>query len=385
MAIFPAGGVKAAWDEEWIIFGEIFAPVMLNIEQSTEKSAKPVPTPFGFCIDIHKLLNIVTNNQFESITRLKFQLDGGQQFLKMSVNIVSVITKSHNLPNPNSVLTNFVIAIGQAPETHNNLREMFNYPSIFSLFDFGIPKQIACDFKVAALLVGIQQAQSKHPCPYCLWRKGDPCTGKPAKARSYDGVISDLALKSNNVVNHPIIRWKDSPMEVLALAPLHILIGLTNKLYFAVRPSETAVTKESRQLYKRHCKALLKAKVYMSDYWTGALEGNSCSRLLDAVAMGEIPFEVHANLYSDALRALKTVKDKCLGKTREILGWVESIRDFRDAWTSTSLPWSLKSHVLSDHYNNIISIMSLFLMLELRSVQNKVVKCFILVCRRCGI
>ena len=138
-------------------------------------------------------------------------------------------------------------------------------------------------------------------------------------------------------------------MEVLALAPLHILIGLTNKLYFAARPSETSATKESRQLYKRYSLALLKAKVYRSDYWTGALEGNSCSRLLDAVAMGEIPFEVHANAYLDALRALKTVKDKCLGKTRE-MGWVESIRVSRDAWTSTSLPWSLKSHVLSDHY-----------------------------------
>ena len=57
-------------------------------------------------------------------------------------------------------------------------------------------------------------------------------------------------------------------------------------------------------------------------YWTLVLEGNSCSRLLDAVAMGEIPFEVHANAYLDALRALKTVKDKCLGKTRE-MGWVE--------------------------------------------------------------
>ena len=48
--VFPAGGVKAAWDEKWMIFGEIFTPVMLNIEQSTDKSAKPVPTPFGFCI-----------------------------------------------------------------------------------------------------------------------------------------------------------------------------------------------------------------------------------------------------------------------------------------------------------------------------------------------
>ena len=32
-AVFPAGGVKATWDENWNIFGEISTPVMLNIEQ----------------------------------------------------------------------------------------------------------------------------------------------------------------------------------------------------------------------------------------------------------------------------------------------------------------------------------------------------------------
>ena len=67
--------------------------------------------------------------------------------------------------------------VEQAPKAYNNLRELFNYPSILTLFDIGIPKQIACDFKVAALLVGIQQGQNKHPRPYCLWRKGDSCTG----------------------------------------------------------------------------------------------------------------------------------------------------------------------------------------------------------------
>ena len=55
--IFPAGGIKAARDEKWVILGEIFAPVILNIEQSGVKSAKPVQTPFEFCIDIHRLLN----------------------------------------------------------------------------------------------------------------------------------------------------------------------------------------------------------------------------------------------------------------------------------------------------------------------------------------
>ena len=72
----------------------------VHIEQSTDKSIKPVPTPFGLCIEIHRLLNIVTDNQ----SWLKFQLDGVQQFLKTSVNIVSVIGKCHYKPNPNSVL-----------------------------------------------------------------------------------------------------------------------------------------------------------------------------------------------------------------------------------------------------------------------------------------
>ena len=104
----------------------------------------------------------------------------------------------------------------------------------------------------------------------------------------------------------------------MEVSPLHILIGLTNILYFAAGKYETTVTKVSCQLYICHFLALLKAKVYRSDYWTGALEGNSCSRLLDTVAMGEVPFEGQAKSYLYVLRALKSVKEICLRKTREM-------------------------------------------------------------------
>ena len=60
--IFPAGGVKVAWDEKWTIFSEIFAPVMLNIERNLDKSTNPVPTPLGFChdfVDYLKLSQII--------------------------------------------------------------------------------------------------------------------------------------------------------------------------------------------------------------------------------------------------------------------------------------------------------------------------------------
>ena len=109
-------------------------------------------------------------------------------------------------------------------------------------------------------------------------------------------------------------------MEILALAPLNILMGLTNRLYFVTRPSETDNTKHGRQLYKLHRNLLLNPKVVNRfDYWNGAFEGNSCSRLIHAVVIEYIPFGADANPFDQALRALKTVKDKCLEK---LVNWV---------------------------------------------------------------
>ena len=258
---------------------------------------------------------------------------------------------------PNSVLSNFVVAMGNAPENDHNLRELFMYPSIRKLFESDIPIQIACDFKVAALLVGIQQASSNYPCPFCLWRNGSLCTGIPEKARKHQDIMVDLVKKRHNVINKPIISWSESPMEKIALAPLHILLGLVNRLYTEARPSDSASSRRDRQLYKHHCLALCRYEVYRSEYWNATLEGNSCSRLLDH--LDDIPFADNSIKFLNALKTLKQVKDNCLGKVRKT-GWRASIKAFREAWNDTNLPWSLKSHILSDHYeeysNNFESI-----------------------------
>ena len=47
-------------------------------------SISPEPTPFVFCTDDERLLNIITHNQWNKISRLKLQIDGGKDFLKMS-------------------------------------------------------------------------------------------------------------------------------------------------------------------------------------------------------------------------------------------------------------------------------------------------------------
>ncbi|KAF4691090.1 hypothetical protein FOZ60_016193 [Perkinsus olseni] len=117
-----------------------------------------------------------TSGQADRITRLKLQFDGGQQFLKLSVNIVSMDDGCAYHPSPNSVLKTFVIGLGQAAETRHNLGVLFGLQPIKSLFGLGMPKQIACDLKVAALIVGIRMASCKYPCPFCLYEKGTPCT-----------------------------------------------------------------------------------------------------------------------------------------------------------------------------------------------------------------
>ena len=70
------------------------------------------------------------------------------------------------MPTLNSVLNNFVIALAKDLENYHNLKQLRIYPSIQKLFAFDFPIQIACDFKIAALLVEIHQASSNFPCPF---------------------------------------------------------------------------------------------------------------------------------------------------------------------------------------------------------------------------
>ena len=129
--------------------------------------------PIGVCTDVEKLLNMITYGQSNRISRLREQLDGGKQFLKMSVNIASVLPNSLFILSPNSVLSNLLLRA----ENSVNLRSSLNITSIRNIFNLDIPIQIACDFKVAAMLVGIQKASSKHTLPilymaeeYKMWR-----------------------------------------------------------------------------------------------------------------------------------------------------------------------------------------------------------------------
>ena len=71
----------------------------------------------------------------------------------------------------------------------------------------------------------------------------------------------DLENKRHNVINEPIIHWSESVMEKVALAPLHILLGLVNKLFSEAKPNHKPSNRNGRQLYKLHCLALCKERI----------------------------------------------------------------------------------------------------------------------------
>ena len=96
-------------------------------------------------------------------------------------------------------------------------------------------------------------------------------------------------------------------MEKIALAPLHILLALVNRLYNEARPSDSASSRRDHQLYKHHCSALCRYMVDRSEYWNATLEGNSCSRLLDH--LDDIPFADSSVKFLNALKTLIQVKD----------------------------------------------------------------------------
>ena len=129
---------------------------------------------------------------------LQVQLDGGKQFLKLSVNLVSIIPNSLYLPSPNSVLSNFIIAMGHASENSENLSSILNFTSIRKIFNLDIPIQIACDFNLINALKSLKMVKDSYMGLFrkpgweesiCLSRVSLNATGLPRSLKSH--ILSD--------------------------------------------------------------------------------------------------------------------------------------------------------------------------------------------------
>ena len=63
-------------------------------------------------------------------------------------------------PTSNSLLSNFVIAMGHGVENYHNLKQLFTYPSIRRLFALDIPIQVSWTSKLQLYLLGFNKPQA---------------------------------------------------------------------------------------------------------------------------------------------------------------------------------------------------------------------------------
>ena len=108
------------------------------------------------------------------------------------------------------------------------------------------------DLKVIAISTGIQQASSKHPCPYCHWiatytlSKGAQTNpAKPAPLRTFGsnrinhdnymakGGNKKKAMEDYNCTEDPLISYNDDVLIMEKYPPpeLHMFTGIFNHMY----------------------------------------------------------------------------------------------------------------------------------------------------------
>ena len=128
--------------------------------------------------------------------------------------------------------------IEDLPENYANVKKMLD------LLDIGsIQHHLACDLKLQNILVGIQGHSATHPCVYCTAKKP---WDQPGELRTLGGIkqqVKDFqnAPKSKkipknffNCIHEPLIVGDDEDriIDILPLAELHLVLGITNTLLF---------------------------------------------------------------------------------------------------------------------------------------------------------
>eukprot|EP00733_Pompholyxophrys_punicea_P000585 Pompholyxophrys_punicea_v1_NODE_178_length_2994_cov_7.487581.p1 type:complete len:680 gc:universal NODE_178_length_2994_cov_7.487581:2498-459(-) len=337
VVVAPLNHLRA---QQETLLGPLFSIMRLPLNLSKEKLVKDVrPTDVCICTDVVALIKLC--HPEVSQPAMKIGCDFGGHFLKVTMQLLQ-----HDTANSVSRLQ--LLAVVQAPESHENLKLLFDQLKFSALRQLPAVK-ITCvgDLKVEHLLMGIMQG--KFPCVYCKWEHTSGFEGECLprtyadhlslyqKLQEEHGGNSKYAIKCDGVEALPVAPY-DNPLDFVAPPGLHLLLGVFHKLYDAMKAKMRA-----RQL-QLHEAALKKHCIFRSEYFGGSFEGNQVRKilkLLDSLHMLPGP-------ELSALRELNRVVVACFGMHREA-DYQKRIADFIDAYKRTKLSVTLKVHVLAKH------------------------------------
>ena len=213
---------------------------------------------------------------------VRISLDGGQNFLKVIVNIFDPNNKhsTSSVYDDSGVKRCFILAIVEdVSEDNGNLQKVLD-PLKLGEVDYSL----AFDMKCGNSVMGISSHAGRHACLYC---EGE-CTLEPGNSRTlgsldfwYNQYASDGCPKSRmkeykNVIKPRLVYLDDDPElyieHIIPPPELHILMGVVYKLSVLLLTLWPAFEKWLKSHY-----------VMMRGYHGTGFDGNNASKLLSLI------------------------------------------------------------------------------------------------------
>ena len=340
--------------------------------------------PAVICTDVRTLIARTCAHRgldADNISLLKIGIDVGRGSLKFSMSIVSgktpprqkkrvtYNTKLSDIPMFRETGVKKLLLLALVPGA---TEKYVTVADILQRLVHDYPAVLCSDLKVVNLVLGLQPHSSKHPCPFCLWMKGDRNQVAPPRTfehiREWNGKWVDAGgIRSNlmdffncEFVPMAIFPRSGRIMDYVPIPELHILMGIVNKLY-----------KEMSRIYENVAK--WPAQLYLvADKPRNKFNGNACRKLLKNILLLRAlidhdfpPIRIsrrnaagqNARLREFALTlgALDTLVHKTFGMVLRN-GWASAHAEFTAAYLKLGISITSKVHIIMAHLPQFIRL-----------------------------
>jgi hypothetical protein len=319
-------------------------------------------------------------------THIKILIDGGKDFIKVSISIFPKENGSESLSSTRKrakyqeTINQFqytgvkkLILLAVVPvtkETYNNVKTLFNLCEIHKL-----SYKLLADVKLLYTIVGMQTASATYCCPFCFITLGDLGNtdeefrteaslklksfgdlDKAYKAFLESGGHKSEAKNYQSTVNESLLQETEEKtvIEVALIPELHIVSGIVNHLFWSgIVP---LLGEEKALLWPQQ-----KLHFMVKNYHGKTLEGNCCREMLrtaeylkDPEILGSTPVETIVP-FLNTFKNLDQIVTKCFSGTSVIDGWQNDLEKFKQSYYATKCSITPKVHILMDHLGQCLN------------------------------
>jgi hypothetical protein len=320
---------------------------------------EPAETPAVVCTQICELLDRICERRRLSpdTAAIRVAIDAGGGFLKFSVSVFKFDDAGNQRMRFRNTGVKKAIILGIAPETqenHTNMRLMWRELGLNCLLADRFT--IACDLKVANLLLGIMPHSCLHPCSWCtadkhhLWEAGQRRTFESLQQCYEQFLLSGgdrkRAKEFGNVI-HPSIITAPPEMLILQVIPppeLHLMTGTVQLIYEGLT-----------RIWPHSADWLAQCHVQQNQIHGGSFTGNASRKLLrSADILAEI-CPPSALKFVSEFRAFNDIIEACFGAELKP-NWSRALCDFRLKFADLKIAPTPKVHAILHHVGEFCSL-----------------------------